>query len=85
MIVNTNCSKMFYFKDKLTSLDLNYLDTSKATDMSCMFWSCFGLPQLNLTPLNTSNVRNMEEMFSNQKTQSPKKTQPYTMDYVLLW
>ena len=85
VIANTNCSKMFYFKDKLTSLDLNYLDTSKATDMSCMFWSCFGLPQLNLTPLNTSNVRNMEEMFSNQKTQSPKKTQPYTMDYVLLW
>lgn len=68
VIANTDCSKMFFDKNKLTSIDLNYLDTSKATDMSCMFWDCFGLPQLNLTSLNTSNVRNMEEMFYNCNT-----------------
>lgn len=68
VIANMDCSRMFFDKSKLTSIDLNYLETRKTTDMSCMFWNCYGLSQLNLTPLNTSNVRNMEEMFSNCHT-----------------
>ncbi len=47
---------------KVTSIDLTYLDTSKVTDMSYMFYNC-GVTSLDVSNFNTSNVTNMRDMF----------------------
>ena len=47
---------------KVTSIDLTYLDTSKVTDMSYMFYNC-GVTSLDVSNFNTSNVTNMCDMF----------------------
>ena len=52
--------------NKLTSLDLSSgnFDTSKVTDMSCMFINMWALTNLNLGDnFDTSNVTNMKHMF----------------------
>lgn len=48
----------------LTEIDLDNVDTSKATDMSAMFYNCDALTTLNLSSFNTNNVINMDSMFS---------------------
>ncbi len=50
---------------KLTSIDCGNLDTSKATNMSYMFYNCSSLSSPNVTSFNTANVTNMGSMFSN--------------------
>ena len=48
---------------KVTSIDLTYLDTSKVTDMSYMFYRCGKLTSLDVSKFDTSNVTNMSYMF----------------------
>ena len=61
---NTNYSYLFfdYVGD---TLDLSKLDTSKATDMSNMFYRCEKLTSLDVSNFNTSNVKDMDYMFFN--------------------
>ena len=47
-----------------TITGLEYLNTKKVTDMSCMFRSCSSLTSLDVTKFNTVNVTNMSYMFT---------------------
>ena len=40
------------------------LNTENVTDMSAMFFCCFGLKTINLTMLNTKKLTNAEQMFA---------------------
>ena len=53
----------FYCLTSLLSIDLTYLDTSKVTDMSSMFYGCNALDSLDVSNFDTSNVTNMSNMF----------------------
>ena len=64
VIANENSREMFAYRQKLTSLDVSNLDTSKVTDMSYMLAGS-GFTSLDLSNFNTSNVTNMQQMFSN--------------------
>ena len=64
VIANENSREMFAYRQKLTSLDVSNLDTSKVTDMSHMLAGS-GFTSLDLSNFNTSNVTNMQQMFSN--------------------
>ena len=44
-------------------LNMQYLNTSQVTDMSCMFYYCKGLTSLDLSHFNTANVTNIANMF----------------------
>ena len=59
----TNMSGMFYYCDKLTSLDVSNFDTSQVTNMSSMFYGCSGLTNLDVSNFDTSEVTNMSSMF----------------------
>ena len=63
VIANASCRNMFYYKNKLTTIDLSNLDTSGVTNMSFMFGECSGLTSLNVTKFDTSNVTDMSYMF----------------------
>ena len=56
-------SSLFYGCQKLTTLDLDNLNTSKVTDMGSMFYNCKALTSLNLSNFNTSSVTDMSGMF----------------------
>ena len=45
--------------------DLNFIDTSKITDMSCLF--CYSKFNGDISKWNVSNVRNMTSMFYKSK------------------
>ena len=64
VVANTDCSDMFSYKRKLTTIDLSNLDTSGVTSMDYMFSSCFGLTSLDVTNFDTSGVTSMDYMFS---------------------
>ena len=50
---------------KLKTIEnIQYLNTSKVTDMSGMFFGCSSLTSLNLSSFNTANVTSMRGMFS---------------------
>ena len=55
---------MFFGRTKLTNIDFSMLDTTKVTNMNCIFRDCSGLTSLDLTPLNTANVTYMSSIFS---------------------
>jgi surface protein len=59
---------MFQFNANLKRLDLSNFDTSKAIDLSSMFYGCSSLEYLNVTSFNTSRVTNMTQMFSNDES-----------------
>ena len=63
VIANASCRNMFYYKNKLTTIDLSNLDTSGVTNMSFMFGECYGLTSLNLSNFDTSSVTDMSYMF----------------------
>ena len=55
----------FYNFSRLAEIqNLRYLDTSKMTDMTGMFYHCSLLKELDLSNFNTSQVTNMYMMFS---------------------
>ena len=62
-------TSLYYFFANLKKLEtitgLEYLNTEKVTDMSCMFRSCSSLTSLDVTKFNTVNVTNMSTMFYN--------------------
>ncbi len=61
----TSCSKWFYNLENLKGIYfLNYLNTSKVTDMSGMFYGCASITSLDLSQLNTENVTTMKSMFA---------------------
>ncbi|MBQ1629325.1 MAG: BspA family leucine-rich repeat surface protein, partial [Treponema sp.] len=47
----------------LISLDVSKFDTSKVTNMGCMFSGCHGLTNLKISNFNTSKVTDMRYMF----------------------
>ncbi|MBP5339480.1 MAG: BspA family leucine-rich repeat surface protein [Prevotella sp.] len=61
----TTTSCWFFNCSKLTKIvGLQYLNTSKVTDMSYMFSGCSSLDTLNVSTFSTANVTNMVAMFS---------------------
>ena len=60
-----NCYLLFADYPNVTSIQFNgAFDTSKVTDMGCMFSGCENLSSLNLSGFDTSKVTNMGCMFS---------------------
>ena len=59
-------STLWWFRscNKLTSVNLNKLDTSNVTDMNYMFNNCSKLTSIDFSRWNTSKVTNMSDMFS---------------------
>ena len=64
VIANTDCSDMFSYKGKLTTIDLSNLDTSGVKYMNSMFSNCRSLTSLDLSKFDTSGVTSMDYMFS---------------------
>ena len=63
-VVPKNTARWFAGLSNLTSIEnINYLNTSNVTDMSCMFYGCSNLASLNVSSFNTSNVTSMAYMF----------------------
>jgi len=58
-----DCSQLFSNFTNCTSMDLNSVNTSNATNMSAMFSGCLSLTSLYISSWNTSNVNNMGIMF----------------------
>ena len=62
-------TSLYGFFAKLKKLEsitgLEYLNTEKVTNMSCMFRDCSKLTSLDVTHFNTANVTDMSSMFSN--------------------
>ena len=60
-------TSLYCFFENLTKLEtitgLEYLNTEKVTNMSCMFYRCSSLTSLDVTHFNTANVTNMNCMF----------------------
>ena len=66
---NPDSSLMFESFQAVESITgLEYLDTSKVTNMWLMFGTLFKLKSLDLSSFDTSNVTNMSWMFSNCET-----------------
>ena len=61
-VFNTMIS-MFANCNKLTTLDVSNLNTSKVTNMDSMFYNCKALTTLDVSNWDTSNVIYMDRMF----------------------
>ncbi len=60
----TTTSDWFYSMCELKDIEgINYLNTSKVTDMAWMFLNCTELTSLDLSHFNTSKVTYMNQMF----------------------
>lgn len=60
-----DCSYLFAYCQNLTSINFNgCLDTSRVTDMSCIFYLCENLIDLDVSSFDTGNVTNMGNVFS---------------------
>ena len=62
----TQTSTAFWFArmSQLTTITgLQYLNTSRVTDMTCMFRACSALTSLDVSSFNTSAVRSMNSLF----------------------
>ena len=59
-----DCSNLFAGFYNCTSMDLNSVNTSAATNMKRMFFNCGALSTLNISNWDTGNVTNMSWMFS---------------------
>ena len=65
IFANSNSSSLFaYFTNVKEIENLNFLNTSQVTDMSFMFSNCVSLVDINLESFDTSNVINMNGMFT---------------------
>ncbi len=63
-IYPTNTSCWFIEMDEMTEIEgLDNLNTSKVTEMTCMFYDCYALEKINLKNFNTSKVTDMAGMF----------------------
>ncbi len=59
----TDMSNLFYYCQKLTSLDVTHFDTRQVTTMENMFGNCIGLTELDLTGFVTTAVTDMTNML----------------------
>ena len=59
----TDMSNMFFFCEKLKSLDVSYFNTQNVTNMEEMFGSCKHLKTLDVSGFCTENVVSMAFMF----------------------
>ena len=59
-----NISNFFKGIEKIKSIDLSTLNSSKLIDMSSIFNGCSSLESINLSNLNVSLVTNMSSMFA---------------------
>ena len=63
IIANESMISYFAFFNKMTSIDLSALDTSKVTNMASMFAGCSSLTSLDVSSFDTSQVIVMWDMF----------------------
>ena len=63
VLANSESQNLFCGLDKVVSIDVTNLYTSKATNMGSMFFRCSSLKELNLSSFDTSKVTNMRLMF----------------------
>ncbi|MCR5021420.1 BspA family leucine-rich repeat surface protein [Ruminococcus sp.] len=63
-ILPEDSSELFYRYINCNSIDLSNADTSKVTNMSYMFNSCYDLTSLDLSKFDTSKVTRMVGMFN---------------------
>ena len=59
----TNSKNTFYNLENITKIDLSKFDSSKVTDMRCMFKFCTSLKSIDFKNFNTSLVTHMGGMF----------------------
>lgn len=64
----TTMFQMFFYCQKLTSINVSEFDTRNVTNLSYMFYNCSTVTTLNVNNWNTSNVTNMSYMFNNCKS-----------------
>ena len=76
---------MFYYCERLTSLDVSGFDTAKVTDMSYMFWECSALTTIYAGDgWNTDGVVFGDFMFykcTNLKGDIPYNSQYFNKTY----
>jgi len=63
--LSANAAYQFYSFSAMTTANLKYLHTDRATNMTGMFSSCAALTSLDCSGFYTANVANMSSMFSN--------------------
>ena len=63
MKVANNMTQMFSNCQKLTSLDLSFIYSSKVTLMEEMFYNCYNLKAIDMQNLNTISVKNLNNAF----------------------
>ena len=63
IIANESMRSYFAYFNKMTSIDLSFLDTSEVTNMMDMFSGCSSLTSLDVSNFDTSKVTNMHTMF----------------------
>ena len=65
IVAGESCYYMFSGCGKLKAISFNNnFDTSRVTDMTCMFGFCTSLEELDVSGFDTSKVINMQKMFS---------------------
>ena len=62
-VVPASTSYWFSELENVSTIDLSGLNTSRVTDMICMFNACHLLESLDLSGFDTSNVKNMSSIF----------------------
>ena len=62
--LETNSMSHWFSTCAFEVIDMFLFDTSRATDMTCLFSGCNRLKHLDVSTFNTSNVVRMDEMFS---------------------
>lgn len=66
IMANADSGYAFSGFNAVTTIDgLILLDTSRVTNMHCMFWALSSLISIDLSKFDTSNVTDMRAMFSN--------------------
>ena len=59
----TNCNNMFSGFEHITTVNLEYFDASKVTEMKYMFQGCSNLVTITFGNMDTHSVYNMEYLF----------------------
>ncbi len=62
---NQNSSYLFFYLSSVKEIVFDNFDTSKVTDMYCMFYDCSSLISLDVSKFDTRNVVKMSSMFLN--------------------
>ena len=63
IIMPEDCSKMFYFLNKLTNITFENITTENVTNMESLFSYCTNLESINLELFKTDKVTNFSSMF----------------------